>query len=321
MIAGKARTATLIALTVYTAIMLYILYFGFDRMNNIHDGTQGYNLVPNGIPLSLPIGGWSWLWFYNFANFAAFLPYGMFVPLVARVGLLRLAGLFLVTISILETLQWGTGLGSFDIDDILTNMLGVVVGYMAQRWVPRPKGTWKGFAKILAAAALLSFGTIVAVQGMNHLIEKATSVEAGREVGIDSLPVKARSVVWDPSLAVFEVGGHRVKPQVNLFSRENPGSMTVTYALDGKYVTFSGYMAVPDDISEGVSTIVITLDGGEGGTATTTLSRTESSEPQYFEMDARGARELTLTVRNEDENPNTNVLLWDLTLTEIQSRR
>lgn len=321
MIEGKARIATIAALSVYTAIMLYFLYVGFDRINNIHDGTNGYNWIPDGIRLSLPTGGVTWLWFYNFANFAAFLPYGMFVPLVVPVRFLRLTGLFLLTITILEALQWATGLGSFDIDDIITNALGVVVGYMAQRWVPRPKDTLTGIGKICVVAALLSLGTIVAVQGMNHWIAKATGDEAGREVGIDSLPVKTGSVAWDPSLAGFEVGGHQVKPQVNLYSRENPGSTSVTYALEGKYLTFSGYMAVPDDIRQGESAIIIALDGGEGSVDTNIVSRTGSREPGYFEMDVRRAKELTITIRNEGDMPNTNVLLWDLTLTEIKKRR
>lgn len=318
---GYARKATVNVLIVYTAVMLYFLYFGFDRMNNIHNETRGYNLVPNSIPLSLPLGGLTWFWFFNFANFAAFLPYGMFVPLLVRIRFLPFLGLFFIMISILETLQWATGLGSFDIDDILTNGLGVAVGYLAQQWVPRRTGTLKYLGNVFAASALLSFATITVVHGMNYSVEKATSVEAGREVGIDILPVKDSSASWDSNFSVFEVGNHPVEPQVNLYSRENPGSRSVTYVLDGKYVTFSGYMGVPDDINQGKSTIIIALDGGEGGMDTITFSGTGSSDIRYFETDVRKVRELTITVRNEDENLNTNVLLWDLILTEIKNRK
>uniref|UniRef100_UPI003C7D41D1 VanZ family protein n=1 Tax=Paenibacillus sp. sgz302251 TaxID=3414493 RepID=UPI003C7D41D1 len=321
MIAEKARSVTIIALIAYTAVMLYFLYFGLGRIDTAHNGADGYKLIPDGIPLSFPMGGITWFWFYNFANFAAFLPYGMFVPLAVRIRFLRLLGLFIVTISLLEILQWATGLGSFDIDDILTNALGVTVGYMAQRWIPRPKDTLKGIGKIFVAAALLSVGTIATVQGVNHWIAKTRSVEAGREVGIDSLPVKDGSISWDPSLSGFEVGGHRVKPLVNLFSRENPGSVSVTYTLDGKYMTFSGYSGIPDDISQGESTLIIALDGGERSVDTSTFSRMNSVEPGYFEMDVLGTKELTITIRNEDKNENTNVLLWDMLLTEIKNRR
>ncbi|GIP59019.1 VanZ family protein [Paenibacillus woosongensis] len=314
MLIGKARTATIIALTAYTALMLYFLYFGFERINSVHDGANRYNLIPDGIRLSLPTGNVTWFWFYNFANFAAFLPYGMFVPRLVSVRFLRFLGLFLVTISILEALQWATGLGSFDIDDILTNVLGGVVGYMAQRWVPRTKDTLKGIGMIFAAAALFSLGTIIAVQGINHWIAKATSVEAGREVGIDSLPVKEGLISWDPSPAGFEVGGHEMEPQVNLLSRENPGSTSVTYALDGKYLTFTGNMGVPDDIPQGESTVVIAVDGE------VSESTVSSENASYFEMDVYGAKELTIAIRNENDKPNTNVVLWDMILTEIKNR-
>ena len=125
-------------------------------------------------------------------------------------------------ISILEMLQWATGLGSFDINDILTNGLGVTVGYLAQLWVPRRTGTLKFLGKVFAASALLSFATIIVVHGVNYWVEKATSVEAGREVGIDILPVKDSPALWDSSFGVFEVGNQPVEPQVNLYSRGKP---------------------------------------------------------------------------------------------------
>jgi len=45
----------------------------------------------------------------------------------------------------------------------------------------------------------------------------------------------------------------------------------------------------------------------------------ERSNENYFETDIQGAKELTVKIINEDENPNTNVLLWDVTLTEIKN--
>lgn len=89
MIAGKARSVTMIVLIAYTAVMLYFLYFGLGRIDTSHNGANGYKLIPDGIPLSFPMGYVTWFWFYNFANFVAFLPYGMFIPLVIRVRFLR----------------------------------------------------------------------------------------------------------------------------------------------------------------------------------------------------------------------------------------
>ncbi|WP_271754758.1 VanZ family protein [Cohnella sp. JJ-181] len=299
-------------------LLLYFMYFGFDRISHADNRAYAYNLVPDGIPLNLPTGRDFRIWLFNFSNFAAFLPYGMLIPLLFRCRFLRFLGVFLLAILMLEAVQMLTHLGSFDMDDVLMNSLGASVGFLAQRSVPGSKDTWTGMGKAVVMAILLSFGTTVVVAGINNLYAKATKIEAGRIVGLHELPLKAGSVAWDTSLPSFEVGGRKVEPQLNLFSRNNPGTVMFTYRLDGKYMTLSGYSAVPDDVARGESTIIYTVDGKEIGTASYAVNGTDrDSDPGYFESDLRGADELTVTVMNKDR-PTTNVLLWDLTLTEIK---
>lgn len=318
MLKGRARTVTIILLTAYTVLMLYFLYIGFNRASDIHDGGYRYNLIPDGIPLYLPIGHNLKIWFFNFANFAAFLPYGILVPQLFPCRFLRFISIFLVSIVLLETVQMVTHLGSFDIDDVLINTLGAAIGFLAQQLVRPPKDSVKGLSKIVFITILLSIGTTVTIQGVNHLFAQATKIEAGKEIGLHELPLKSGSVAWETSLTGFEAGRKEVEPQMNVLSRNNSGNCTFTYQLDGKYLTFSSYSAIPDDIFHGESTVIITVDGVEASRSTYIADGKEREVPAYSEMDIQGAQELTISIMNEDQNPNINVLMWDAILTEIK---
>lgn len=319
MFKGKARSITISLLAAYTALMLYFLYFGFDRTSHIDNAGYMFNFIPSEIPLYSPIGKDLHIWFFNFANFAAFIPYGIFIPMLFRCSFLRFISIFCISILVLEAIQMVTHLGSFDIDDVLTNTLGAAIGFCAQKLVARSKDTVKGMSKIFIIAILLSISTIVLVEGMNNFLKDASKVEAGREIGLHELTLKDGSVSWDENLTSFEVAHQKVEPKINLYSRENPGTNTFTLQLDGKYLKISGYSAIPDDVSHGASTITFILDGKEIDTSSYAVNGAERSNENYFETDIQGAKELTVKIINEDENPNTNVLLWDVTLTEIKN--
>ena len=70
-------------------------------------------------------------------NVAAFLPFGMLVPLFMKRGgrFLRtmLHGL-LFSLGV-ELIQLVTRVGSFDVDDIFLNVTGCLIGYLIYRWL------------------------------------------------------------------------------------------------------------------------------------------------------------------------------------------
>lgn len=125
-------------LFLYTGAVVYWMFIGFGR--TIHTGGQlQYNLEPlrtvklyfdldNGVPL---IGRLVNL----LGNVAVFIPFGILLPLVnARLhSIIRLTGYTVLYILILETMQMFLRAGSFDIDDLLLNMLGVWTGYVLLR--------------------------------------------------------------------------------------------------------------------------------------------------------------------------------------------
>jgi glycopeptide antibiotics resistance protein len=141
-LAGKHRQPRRIwawlLLFLYTGAVVYWMFIGFGR--TIHTGGQlQYNLEPlrtvklyfdldNGVPF---IGRLVNL----LGNVAVFIPFGILLPLVnARLhSIIRLTGYTVLYILILETMQMLLRAGSFDIDDLLLNMLGVWTGYVLLR--------------------------------------------------------------------------------------------------------------------------------------------------------------------------------------------
>lgn len=66
-------------------------------------------------------------------NIFIFVPYGFFLPMIFGDKFKSLKKFILVMIAIVfavEVIQFITGLGSFDVDDIILNTLGAVVGFL-----------------------------------------------------------------------------------------------------------------------------------------------------------------------------------------------
>ena len=122
----------------YLAALVYFLFFaeslGRDAGSEYH-----YNLV-----LFREIRrfwmyrdklGWNAFLLNTAGNVAAFLPFGFFLPFVLGrrhvfPEVLLLGILFSASV---ETLQLITRLGSFDVDDILLNVIGAVLGHLIFR--------------------------------------------------------------------------------------------------------------------------------------------------------------------------------------------
>ena len=68
-------------------------------------------------------------------NIIAFMPFGFLLPIATdKINKLKLIVISSFLLSLLfEIIQLLTGLGEFDVDDILLNVLGAVVGYMFYR--------------------------------------------------------------------------------------------------------------------------------------------------------------------------------------------
>lgn len=66
-----------------------------------------------------------------FGNIALFLPFGFLIPCLEKKlrALWKCAAVSFVVILVVETLQLIFKVGSFDVDDIILNLIGVIIGY------------------------------------------------------------------------------------------------------------------------------------------------------------------------------------------------
>ena len=311
---GKLRKITILLLTLYTALILFFLYLGFNRGSLGQDSSLRFNLIPGGINLNYPMGRDFQNWFFQFGNFVAFIPFGIIIPLLFRCSFRRFITFFIVSITILETLQMLSRLGSFDIDDIIINSLGASVGFAAQRIVTGDRDKPKGICKIFSMAIVLALGTIIIIGGINNYLEKG----GGETVALNELILKDGSVHWDESLSSFTVERKEVTPQINLYSRNNTKNNEFTYHLDGKYKELTGYVAIPDDVINASSREGSDIEFISGGTVIYSLGLSFTGE-EDFQIPLDGLNDLTIKIVNKDPNPTTNAVMWDITLTEVNT--
>lgn len=121
---------------VYLVGLVYFLFFAEATGRTEVGRTYQYNLLPlHEIRRFLRYRkqlGMAAVMLNLVGNVMAFLPFGLFLPLLMR--RLRSAGLIILLgfeFSLLvEILQLFSKVGSFDVDDILLNTMGVIIGYI-----------------------------------------------------------------------------------------------------------------------------------------------------------------------------------------------
>lgn len=113
----------------------YRLYTGMPSGNRLEFFTFSYNLVPTFIKyLTGEYTGGSWVGFMSVANVLLLIPFGVLYPM-AFPGKQTLRAGVAVVLSI-ELLQPIVG-RSFDVDDLICNFLGVLIGYGISRFVQK----------------------------------------------------------------------------------------------------------------------------------------------------------------------------------------
>ena len=105
-----------------------------NRINSYSmQGLINYNLVPFS-SISVQIRRISQWWALKnlLGNIIPFMPFGFLLPIAYKKfsSPIKVIGTGIVTILFIELFQFFTKLGSFDIDDIILNMLGIICGYL-----------------------------------------------------------------------------------------------------------------------------------------------------------------------------------------------
>lgn len=122
----------------YTLFLLYLMFFGFGRSQ------YDINIVRL-IPMFSTVGFvkqtilWKTIIINIFGNILIFVPFGFLgivFPKLNNFWILILD--FLFAIIILESFQYFTRLGVFDIDDVILNTAGAAIGFWIYRkWASR----------------------------------------------------------------------------------------------------------------------------------------------------------------------------------------
>ncbi|WP_455675693.1 VanZ family protein [Pradoshia sp.] len=120
-------------LAIYLLLMCYLLFFGYYRQDiRVHD----YNVTPfETIKMYIVYMDYFsfYVWFINlFGNIIAFMPLGLLLPLLSDrwKGAFRITILsFFVSLTV-ETIQLTFHVGRFDVDDMLLNTIGGLLGYV-----------------------------------------------------------------------------------------------------------------------------------------------------------------------------------------------
>ncbi|UVI27987.1 VanZ family protein [Paenibacillus spongiae] len=120
----------------YTGLLLYWMFIGFGR-SYVSDGGYRYNYVPfQTIKLYFHHASHFRLkmWFINIVgNVAVFIPLGIAIPYLLQYGFFRFMFRFILALFVVETLQMVLKRGSFDVDDIILNSTGAIIGYLIYR--------------------------------------------------------------------------------------------------------------------------------------------------------------------------------------------
>lgn len=111
----------------------------------------------------------------DFGNIVAFIPFGILIPLLYRINFIRFITLFIMSILLIEVIQGLTLLGSLDVNDVIQNSLGAVVGFGAYKLGIRTKNIWRNIIVTGISVTVL----IIGVWGVCGVINKAFTKEEG----------------------------------------------------------------------------------------------------------------------------------------------
>jgi len=130
----RVRMLGKILFILYIGFLLYFLIFSdwYGRtggMNEYHYNLVLFKEIKRFWIYREQLG---WVSFANlFGNVLIFMPFGFFMPMASRYRSFFLTLFYSFGLSLLvETFQLFTKVGSFDVDDLLLNTIGGVIGYI-----------------------------------------------------------------------------------------------------------------------------------------------------------------------------------------------
>jgi glycopeptide antibiotics resistance protein len=142
------QVAAAVFLAAYIAVLFWQAFmFAYRSYERVPGAAAAYNLIPLKT-IFYYLGSFNKLspnvWFFNlFGNLLAFMPFGflLFFSGRNRLSYKRITVLSSLLSLFIETVQLGLGVGIFDIDDVILNSIGGLLGYCCARFIG--KGVFK----------------------------------------------------------------------------------------------------------------------------------------------------------------------------------
>ena len=132
----KRRLVAGILFALYFIVLFYFLFFSEEMGRTYSERTYHYNLIPfreigRFIRYSETLGTKA-VMLNILGNVAAFVPFGAFLPLFSRRSRKFIyTSLYSFELSlVVELLQLVTKVGTFDVDDLLLNTVGGMLGFL-----------------------------------------------------------------------------------------------------------------------------------------------------------------------------------------------
>jgi hypothetical protein len=261
-------------------------------------------LIPETVPLLFPnLSDLSFSWIYDLGNIVAFIPYGILIPLLYRTHFVKFISVFVLAILVLETLQSLTFLGTFDVDDVISNTLGATIGFCAYKVGFSLKISWKS----LIASGLTSVVLLFGIMGISEIINYTLEKREGPIQALHEVKELTGSMPMTKDLPKFTVAGEKIEPKINLYSSEGKEIKTYTYILgDKKDVMFYSYFGIPDN-EDFNGELIIVADGNQKAQYNEQYNK--KAEPLDIPFDA--VNEITITLKG-------NAKLWDVKFSEMK---
>lgn len=301
----KQRKLVLVITVIYSVLILYFMFFGFGRIHSINSTEYKFNFIPGAIPLNFPTSlEYFNLWLFSFGNLAAFIPFGILIPLLYRYTFVPFISLFFASILLLELLQMLSFLGSFDINDAIVNTIGAAVGYGAYKFGFRTQSILKN----LVISGIIAVALSISVLGLSHIVNVSLIKKEGDIIALHQLQEGngQTGIAYLPFS--FELGNDIITPTLNVFKREHNSAEALTYVLNGEDIILSGQYGIPDAASTSEGKILIAINGE----IVDSRLVFKDSGVIGFELPLDNVNELTITLDGD-------VLLWDATITELNN--
>ncbi len=135
------RVVSILLFIIYFLVLFYFLFFSEEMGRTYTERAYHYNLVPfheiKRFLTHYKILGMKAVLLNIVGNIAAFVPFGLFLPIFStRCRKFFFTAFYSFELSLLvELIQLITKVGSFDVDDILLNTLGGIFGYLFYRLI------------------------------------------------------------------------------------------------------------------------------------------------------------------------------------------